>query len=60
MKRSAATLILLFAVFLASFPVCADVAPDPLYKGMTPARKDSRVQMRLATLPVKVNINSPV
>lgn len=45
MKRSAAALILLLAVFLTGFPVRADVAPDPLYKGMTPARKDSRVQM---------------
>jgi hypothetical protein len=34
-----------FALFLSGLPARADVAPDPLYKGMTPARKDSRVQM---------------
>ena len=46
MKGSAVALLCLSVFLLAGMPpVRADVAPDPLYKGMTPARKDSRVQM---------------
>lgn len=45
MKRITVALFCMSALFLSGLPARADVAPDPLYKGMTPARKDSRVQM---------------
>ncbi len=37
--------LLILATLLAPIHSLADVAPDPLSKGMTPARKESRVQM---------------
>lgn len=37
--------LLLLATLFAPISSLADVAPDPLAKGMTPTRKDSRVQM---------------
>lgn len=45
MKRISVIMFLLILLALFNLPARADVAPDPLYKGMTPARKDSRVQM---------------
>ena len=37
--------LLMFATLFAPISSLADVAPDPLSKGMTPTRKESRVQM---------------
>jgi hypothetical protein len=45
MKRTTVVFFCVSVLFLSGLPARADVAPDPLYKGMTPARKDSRVQM---------------
>jgi hypothetical protein len=37
--------MLALAMLFTAVPAPADVAPDPLNQGMTPARRDSRVQM---------------
>ncbi|HPL64188.1 MAG TPA: hypothetical protein PK587_10525 [Syntrophales bacterium] len=37
--------MLALAMLLTAVPAPADVAPDPLNQGVTPARRDSRVQM---------------
>lgn len=43
--RKIAQWIVWMLLCLPAAPVFADVAPDPLHQGMTPTRRDSRVQM---------------
>jgi len=57
MKRITVVLFCMSALFLFGPPARADVAPDPLYKGMTPARRDSRVQMVSQNVAIDLGAN---